>query len=119
MRKLPAGQECPPHTIRIVDVGTGSGCIVVALARELPQAEIHATDVSTAALEIARINAARHQLERRIHFLEADLLAGFEENFFDFIVSNPPSSGRRKKMKSSSKCASSSRAMQSLPAPLD
>jgi release factor glutamine methyltransferase len=88
--KMPAGQECPPHTIRIVDVGTGSGCIVVALARELPQAEIHATDVSTAALEIARINAARHQLERRIHFLEADLLAGFEENFFDFIVSNPP-----------------------------
>ncbi|MFZ0418753.1 MAG: peptide chain release factor N(5)-glutamine methyltransferase [Candidatus Sulfotelmatobacter sp.] len=85
-----AGQECPPNILRIVDVGTGSGCIALALARELPQAEIHAVDVSSAALEIARVNAVRHQLERRIHFQEADLLTGFEENSFDFIVSNPP-----------------------------
>jgi release factor glutamine methyltransferase len=47
-------------------------------------------EVSSAALEIARVNAARHQLEKRIHFEEADLLAGCEDNFFDFIVSNPP-----------------------------
>ncbi len=80
----PAG---PP---RITDVGTGSGCIALALAKELPDAEIHATDISSAALEVARVNAARHQLETRIHFLEADLLAGFENNSFDFIVSNPP-----------------------------
>jgi release factor glutamine methyltransferase len=80
----------PSRAIRIVDVGTGSGCIALALARELPQAEIHASDVSTAALEIAQVNAARHQLEERIHFHEADLLAGFEPNSFDFIVSNPP-----------------------------
>jgi release factor glutamine methyltransferase len=84
------GQECPPHTVRIVDVGTGSGCIALALAHELPHAEIRAVDVSGAALEIARVNAARHQLEKRIHFQEADLLAGCEDNFFDFIVSNPP-----------------------------
>jgi len=84
------GQECPPHTVRIVDVGTGSGCIALALAHELPHAEIHAVEVSSAALEIARVNAARHQLEKRIHFREADLLAGCEDNFFDFIVSNPP-----------------------------
>ena len=84
------GQECPPHTVRIVDVGTGSGCIALALAHELPHAEIRAVDVSSAALEIARVNAARHQLEERIHFQEADLLAGCEDNFFDFIVSNPP-----------------------------
>jgi 23S rRNA G2445 N2-methylase RlmL len=51
--------------------------------------EIYATDISAAALEVARINAARHQLESRIQFREGDLLAGFE-NFFDFIVSNPP-----------------------------
>jgi release factor glutamine methyltransferase len=84
------GQGCPPHTVRMVDVGTGSGCIALALAHELPHAEIRAVDVSGAALEIARVNAARHQLEKRIHFQEADLLAGCEDNFFDFIVSNPP-----------------------------
>jgi release factor glutamine methyltransferase len=86
------GQECPPHTIplRIADVGTGSGCIALALAKELPNAEIHATDISSAALEVARANAARHQLESRIQFREADLLAGLEDNAFDFIVSNPP-----------------------------
>ncbi len=76
--------------LRLIDVGTGSGCIAVALAKELPQAEIYATDISSPALEIARANAARHQLESRIHFREADLLAGFENIFFDVIVSNPP-----------------------------
>ncbi|MGB6477284.1 MAG: HemK/PrmC family methyltransferase [Candidatus Sulfotelmatobacter sp.] len=76
--------------LRIADVGTGSGCIALALAKELPQAEIHATDISPAALEIARANAARHQLESRIHFHEADLLAGLTPETFDFVVSNPP-----------------------------
>lgn len=74
----------------IVDVGTGSGCIALALAKELMQAEIHATDISPAALEIARVNAARHQLERRIHFHETDLLENLGLNPFDFVVSNPP-----------------------------
>jgi release factor glutamine methyltransferase len=77
-------------TLRIADVGTGSGCIALALARELPQAEIHAIDISPAALEIARANAARHQLESRIQFREADLLTGFRDSYLDFIVSNPP-----------------------------
>ncbi|HYA23370.1 MAG TPA: peptide chain release factor N(5)-glutamine methyltransferase [Terriglobales bacterium] len=76
--------------LRIVDVGTGSGCIALALARELPTAEIDATDFSSAALEIARANAARHQLAARICFHEADLLAGFPPNSFDLVVSNPP-----------------------------
>jgi release factor glutamine methyltransferase len=75
--------------LRIADVGTGSGCIALALAKELPNAEIHATDSSAQALEIARANAARHQLERRIHFHHADLLATLSPGF-DFIVSNPP-----------------------------
>jgi release factor glutamine methyltransferase len=83
-------QEGLSQTIRIADVGTGSGCIALALARELPHAELYATDISPAALEIARINAARHQLETCIQFREADLLVGFADNFFDFIVSNPP-----------------------------
>jgi len=78
------------NSLRIADVGTGSGCIALALARELPRAELHATDTSSAALEIARANAARHQLENRIDFHEADLLAGMEKNAFDFVVSNPP-----------------------------
>jgi release factor glutamine methyltransferase len=80
----------PQAGTRIADVGTGSGCIALALAKELPQAEIYATDVSPAALEIARANAARHQLESRVQFREADLLAGFADDFFDLIVSNPP-----------------------------
>ena len=75
--------------IRIVDVGTGSGAIALALAKELPEAEIHATDISDAALEIARANAARHQLEKRIQFYEADLLGNLIPPF-DLTVSNPP-----------------------------
>ncbi len=80
----------PASPLHIADVGTGSGCIALALAKELPEAEIHATDISAAALEVARANAARHQLEFRIQFREADLLAGFEKDSFDFIVTNPP-----------------------------
>ena len=78
------------NPLRIAEVGTGSGCIALALAKEFPTAEIHATDISPAALEIARANAARHQLDSRIHFLQTDLLAGLSPGTFDFIVSNPP-----------------------------
>ena len=83
------GRGRPHHKIRIVDVGTGSGCIALALAKELSDVEIHATDISFATLEIARANAARHQLEERIAFHQADLLEGLEPGF-DFVVSNPP-----------------------------
>lgn len=79
----------PEAVVRIADIGTGSGCIALALAKELPLAEIHATDISPAALEIARANAARHQLERRINFHQGDLLANIRGPF-DLIVSNPP-----------------------------
>ncbi len=75
---------------RIIDVGTGSGCIAIALAKELPTAEIHATDISPDALEIAEANAARNQMQTRIHFHDTDLLRGVEENSFDFVISNPP-----------------------------
>jgi release factor glutamine methyltransferase len=84
-----AGTAAGALPIRIVDVGTGSGAIALALAKELPDAEIHATDISSAALEIARANAARHQLERRIQFHQTDLLASLNPPF-DLVVSNPP-----------------------------
>jgi release factor glutamine methyltransferase len=87
--ELCAGVRGPKSNLRIADVGTGSGCIALALAKELPHAEIHATDISLDALEIARANAARHQLERRIQFHQTDLLEGLKADF-DFVVSNPP-----------------------------
>lgn len=79
----------PKARVRIADVGTGSGCIALALAKEFPNAEILATDISAPALEIARANAARHQLDQRIYFHQTDLLEGLTGRF-DFIVSNPP-----------------------------
>jgi len=73
----------------IIDVGTGSGCIALALENELPHAEVHAVELSPDALEIARANAARLRLER-VRFHLTDLLEGFPEEFADMIVSNPP-----------------------------
>ena len=79
----------PKGNLRMVDVGTGSGCIALALAKEFPSAEIYATDISPDALEIARTNAARLQLDKRIQFHQTDLLLGLQPQF-DFVVSNPP-----------------------------
>ena len=79
-----------PRMLRIVDVGTGSGAIALALAKELPAAEIQASDISEEALEVARANAARHELTSRIAFHRADLLSGLPIAEFDVVVSNPP-----------------------------
>jgi release factor glutamine methyltransferase len=78
--------------LRILDVGTGSGAIAIALAHHLPHASITAVDLSAAALEVAAANAARHGLTDRIRFLASDLLATLppDELPFDAIVSNPP-----------------------------
>ncbi len=98
---LQTGAPSPP--LRIADVGTGSGCLAVALAHELPHAEIFAIDISAQALAVAKRNAARYGVADRIHFLESDLLAAIlhdsqitnhESRLFDLIVSNPPYIGR-------------------------
>ncbi len=75
---------------RIVDVGTGSGAIAVALARNLPEAQITALDISSAALEIARGNAERNGVAGRIEFKRSDLLTEVPGERFAMIVSNPP-----------------------------
>jgi len=76
---------------RIVDVGTGSGCIALALSNELKNAEVYGVDLSGDALEIARANAARLQLDARVRFLRSDVLEALaDESDLDFVVSNPP-----------------------------
>jgi len=82
--------------LTVADVGTGSGCLAVALAHELPQAHIVATDISPAALEVAARNAARHGVAARIEFRRANFLRTYladsrpTKRCFDLIVSNPP-----------------------------
>ena len=79
----------PGRVSRILEIGTGSGCIAVACAVAFPDAQVVATDLSADALAVARINVERHGLARQICLLEADLFAGVEGQF-DLIVSNPP-----------------------------
>jgi release factor glutamine methyltransferase len=76
--------------MRIVDVGTGSGAIAVALAHSRPLTKVTALDISPAALKIAESNAAAHNVASRIRFLESDLLEAVQHEQFDIIVSNPP-----------------------------
>src|SRR5277367_6387287 len=89
----------PRGKLLVADVGTGSGCLAISLAYELPHADVFATDISAPALEVARRNATRHALAERINFVQADLLAPFLRSSlttspvplpFDLIVSNPP-----------------------------
>jgi release factor glutamine methyltransferase len=79
-----------PGKLRLVDVGTGSGCIALALASELIQVEMHACDISEDALEIARVNAARLGLGNKVLFRKSDLLSVYEDEGFDFVIANPP-----------------------------
>jgi len=79
----------PAHGLRLADVGTGSGCIAVSLARELPYSRIVATDISTEALAVARENAKRHGVADRITFVASSYLEGANGSF-DAIAANPP-----------------------------
>jgi release factor glutamine methyltransferase len=78
----------------LLDLGTGSGCLAIAAAREIPGALVVATDIDAAALDVARGNALRHGLSDRITFLRGDLFAPLAgrrwERGFDVILSNPP-----------------------------
>ena len=75
--------------LRILDIGTGSGALLLALLHELPNAIGTGTDVSAAALDIARVNAAQYGLESRCNFVVCDIAAGVQGPF-DLVVSNPP-----------------------------
>jgi release factor glutamine methyltransferase len=81
--------ELPPGA-RIVDVGTGSGCLAVTLALEIPGSCVVATDLSPGALVVARGNARRHGVADRVRLLGTDLAAGLDLSHFDLLVSNPP-----------------------------
>jgi release factor glutamine methyltransferase len=78
----------------IVDIGTGSGCIAISLAVNLPRAEIIATDISGEALEVARLNAEHYHVSPRIEFIEGDLFVAIEgkglEGSVDVVACNPP-----------------------------
>jgi release factor glutamine methyltransferase len=113
LRAAASGDTSPRNSeLCIADVGTGSGCIAIALAHELPNARITATDISPRALEVARRNAARHGVASRIAFAECNLLDALlhesrvtnhpspspgasESRLFDLIASNPPYIARK------------------------
>ena len=126
VREIRAGrkQTLSGDGLNIIDVGTGSGCIAIALAKELPGAHIVATDISEAALAVARRNAARHAFSNGIRFVQCNLLnhgelsnveasvvgaqhaaplpgkvltGSVSSGLFDLIVSNPPYIGRKEK----------------------
>jgi len=82
-------QTSKDHSLRILDIGTGSGCIAIALAKKIPHAKVFAMDVSEKALRVAKRNALANNVE--VHFIEADILKiqGLKGKY-DIIVSNPP-----------------------------
>jgi release factor glutamine methyltransferase len=90
------GESRRGNPLRIADVGTGSGCIAVALAKEFPNAKLFATDVSPAALAVAGRNAARHNFGNRVTFIECNLLEDVpQQPPFEVVVSNPPYVARK------------------------
>lgn len=80
----------PGPVRRVLDLCTGSGCLAVLAARAFPRALVDASDISAAALAVARINVRRHGLQRRVRLVRSDLFAGLSGAPYDVILSNPP-----------------------------
>lgn len=80
----------PDNVRRVADLGTGSGCIAIALAHAFPEAIVDAIDVSPDALAVAAINVGRHSLHERVHLLESDFFDNVGDVSYQLIVSNPP-----------------------------